>query len=75
METPVLLGTKRIRKWGHSHVISLPAEVRDALGVKMGDSITFRKVGRYVVMAVVRALTVAPLTEKEIRESREVLGV
>lgn len=75
MDTPILLGTKRIRKWGHSHVVSLPAEVREVLGVKMGDSITFRKVGRYVLIAVVRALGVAPLSEKEIQQSREALGV
>jgi antitoxin component of MazEF toxin-antitoxin module len=74
-ETPMLLSTKPIRKWGHSHVVTLPPEVRAVLGAKLGDQLTFRKVGRYVFLAVVHAFAVAPVSEEEFRQARAALGV
>lgn len=74
METPQLLSTKPVRKWGHSHVVSLDRPVREALDLKLGDQVTFRKVGRYVFLAVVRAFVVAPISEEERRLGRAVVG-
>jgi antitoxin component of MazEF toxin-antitoxin module len=73
-ETPQLLATKRVRRWGHSHVVTIPSEVRKALNVKAGDSIAFRKVGRYVFLAVVRAFAVAPVSEEEMRQAHAAIG-
>lgn len=74
-DTPQLLSTKPVRKWGHSHVVTLSKEVRQILGIKEGDQVTFRKVGRYVFIAVVHAFAVAPVSKEEIRQAREALGV
>jgi bifunctional DNA-binding transcriptional regulator/antitoxin component of YhaV-PrlF toxin-antitoxin module len=73
-ETPQLLSVKPVRKFGHSHVVTLPKEVRSALGIKLGDQITFRKIGRYVFIAVVHAFAVAPVSKEEFRQAREALG-
>jgi antitoxin component of MazEF toxin-antitoxin module len=75
METPQLLTIKPVRKWGHSYVVTLPKEVRSAMGVKAGDQITFRKIGRYFFIAVVHAFAVAPVTKEEMRQARAALGV
>jgi antitoxin component of MazEF toxin-antitoxin module len=74
-DTPQLLSIKPVRKWGHSHVVTLPKEVRSVMGIKEGDQITFRKIGRYVFIAVVHAFSVAPVSKEEIRLAREALGV
>lgn len=75
MATPQLLATNRIRKWGGSYVVSLTKEVRKALGVKDGDDVAFRKIGRYVVVAVVHAFAVAPVSSQEVKQARAALGV
>jgi antitoxin component of MazEF toxin-antitoxin module len=75
MEPPQLLATKPVRKWGHSHVVTLSKEVRSALKIKAGDQVTFRKVGRYVFIALVNPFMVAPISEGELRQAREALGV
>jgi hypothetical protein len=72
-DTPQLLSTKPIRKWGHSHVVSVSPEVRAALGVKLGDWIAFRKVGRYVVISILRAASVIPVSDAEVRQARAAL--
>ena len=74
-DTPLLLSTKLVRKIGHSHVVTLSKEVRAALNIKAGDQLTFRRVGRYVFIAVVRAFAVAPISKEEFRQAREALGV
>lgn len=73
-EIPQLLATKPVRKYGHSHVVTLPKEVRSVLKIKQGDQITFRLIGRYVFIAVVRAFAVAPVSKEEFRQAREALG-
>lgn len=75
MNTPQLLSTNRVRRWGGSYVVSLTKEVRQALGLTDGDTIAFRKVGRYVFVSVVRAFAVAPVTKEEIQQARAALGV
>lgn len=74
-DTPQLLSIKPVRKWGHSHVVTLSKEVRAVLGIKDGDQVTFRKVGRYVFIAVVHAFAVAPISKGELQQAREALGV
>jgi len=73
-ETPKLLATKPVRKWGHGYVVSVPKEVREALSCGVGDQIAFRKVGRYVFIAVVRAFAVAPVSEEEKRQAHAAIG-
>ena len=73
-DTPQLLSIKPVRRWGYSHVVTLSKEVRSALGIKGGEQICFRKVGRYVFIAVVNAFAVAPVTREEIRRAGEVQG-
>ena len=75
MDTPLLLSTKPVKRSGHSYVVSLSKEVRSALNVKQGEQLAFRKVGRYVFIAVVRAFAVAPVSKEEFRQAREALGV
>jgi antitoxin component of MazEF toxin-antitoxin module len=74
-ETPLLLSVKPVRKFGHSYVVTLSKEVRSALKIQLGDQVTFRKVGRYVFIAVVNAFAVAPISKEEFRQAREALGV
>ena len=74
-DTPLLLDTKPLRHWGGSYVVTLNKLVRDALGVKRGDQVAFRKFGRFVFLFVVRPELVAPITQKEIEHAREALGV
>ena len=73
-KTPQLLAIKPIRKWGHSSVVSVPKEVRQALGVLPGDQIAFRKIGRYVFILAVNAFQLAPVTKEEMAMAREALG-
>lgn len=73
-ETPRLLAVRPVRVWGHGHVVSLTREVREALGAQLGDQITFRKVGRYVFISVLRAATAIPISDSEFKEAREALG-
>lgn len=75
MATPQLLSTNRVRRWGGSYVVSLTKDVRAALGLSDGDTVAFRKVGRYVFVSVVRAFAVAPVSKEEIQQAREALGV
>jgi antitoxin component of MazEF toxin-antitoxin module len=72
--TPKLLATKPVRKWGHSHVISLSREVREVLKIEKGDQITFRQIGRFVVLAVLRPYEIIPISEEERRLQRVALG-
>jgi antitoxin component of MazEF toxin-antitoxin module len=73
-DTPLLLDQKPLRYWGGSYVVTLNKSVREALGVKVGDHVAFRKFGRFVFLFVIRPQVVAPITEKEIREARASLG-
>jgi antitoxin component of MazEF toxin-antitoxin module len=73
-DTPQILAVKPIRKWGHSQVVTVSKEVREALNVQAGDQIVFRKVGRYVFILAVRASLLAPVTKQEIAMAREALG-
>jgi antitoxin component of MazEF toxin-antitoxin module len=74
MNTPRLISTNRIRRWGGSYVVTLNKEVRQALGIGADDTIAFRKVGRFVFVSVVRAFAVAPISKEEIRQAHEALG-
>jgi antitoxin component of MazEF toxin-antitoxin module len=73
-ETPQLLSTKPVRRWGNSYVVTLSQEVRKALGIKLGDRVAFRKLGRYVVMGVERACQVIPVSSEEKRQAHEAIG-
>jgi antitoxin component of MazEF toxin-antitoxin module len=75
MDTPILLDQKPVRYWGGSYVVTLNKLVRDALGVRRGDHVAFRKFGRFVFLFVIRPQLVAPITEQEIQQARETLGV
>jgi len=72
---PQLLSIKPVRRWGHSHVVTLAKEVRLALNLEPGDQVVFRKIGRYVFIAVAKAFVLAPVTKAEIQKAREALGV
>lgn len=72
--TPQLLASARVRRWGGSHVVTIDRYVREALGLKAGDRVAFRKVGKYVVIALERACSVIPVSEEERRQARAVLG-
>src|SRR6266851_1148168 len=74
METPQILSIKPIRKWGHSQVVTVGREVRQALNVKPGDLIAFRKIGRYVFILAVNAVQLAPVTKQEMALAREAWG-
>jgi antitoxin component of MazEF toxin-antitoxin module len=74
LQTRQLLSLKDVRRWGNSTVVTLSKEVREALNAKVGDKLAFRKVGRFVLLVVVRAVTVCPITEEEIREGHAALG-
>lgn len=73
-DTPQLLSLKKARYWGGSHVVTLSKEVREAMGMERGDTIVFRKVGRYVFIAVAKAFALAPVTKEEIQKARATLG-
>jgi len=73
-ETPQILSIKPIRKWGHSQVVTVSKEVRQALCVQAGDQIVFRKIGRYVFILAVNAIQLAPVTKQEMALAREALG-
>lgn len=73
-DTPCLLASKPVRKWGNSYVLTLDKLVRQVLGVKAGDRVAFRKVGKYVVIALERAASVIPISEEEKRQARAALG-
>jgi antitoxin component of MazEF toxin-antitoxin module len=73
-ETPQILSIKPIRKWGHSHAVTVSKEVRDALNVKAGDKIAFRKFGRYVFILALNGALVAPVTKQEMAMARAALG-
>lgn len=74
-ETPQILSIKPIRKWGHSHAVTVDKEVRQALNIKAGDKIAFRKFGRYVFILAVNASRIAPVTKQEMAMAREALGL
>ncbi|HKM81526.1 MAG TPA: hypothetical protein VJY15_11260 [Candidatus Acidoferrum sp.] len=69
MDTPQLLAVKPVRKWGHSHVVTLSKEVRSLLKIKLGDQVTFRKYGPYVYLGAVRATVVAPIAKTEMPQA------
>ena len=73
-ETPQLLSVKMVREWGGSYVVTLTKQVREALKIKAGDQVGFRKIGRYVFIVPVRAFQVAPVTKEEMAMAREALG-
>ncbi len=73
-DTPQILSIKPIRKYGHSQVVTMDKEVRQALNVKPGDKIAFRKIGRYVFILAVNAIQIAPVTKQEMALAREALG-
>lgn len=73
MDTPQLLAVKPVRKWGHSHVVTLSKEVRSLLKIKLGDQVIFRKYGPYVFLGVVRGAVVAPMAKTELPQAHEAL--
>jgi antitoxin component of MazEF toxin-antitoxin module len=73
--TPQILAIKPIRKWGHSQVVTVSKEVREALKIQAGDHIVFRKIGRYVFILAAQAFQLAPVTKQEMALAREALGV
>ena len=73
--TPLLLDTKPVRFWGGSYVISLNKLVREALGLKRGDHVAFRRYGRFVFLAVVRPESVMPISKAEAEQARAALGL
>ena len=66
--------TSRVRRWGHAAVITLPKPIRVMLGCEVGDQIAFRKVGRVVVIAVIRPFQVIQVSEEEKRKAVEAVG-
>lgn len=66
--------TARVRKTGHAVVLSLPKPIRNLLGCEVGDEIAFRKVGRVVVISVIRAFQVIQISEEEKRKAVEAVG-
>ena len=44
-----------------------------ALGMEAGDTIVFRKIGRYVFIVAAKTFALAPVTKEEIRMAREAL--
>jgi antitoxin component of MazEF toxin-antitoxin module len=72
-DTPQILSVKPIRQWGHSRVVTVSKEVREALKVQPGDQIVFRKVGRYVFILAVNAGLLAPVTKQEMAMARAAL--
>jgi len=72
-QPPQLLSIKPIRRWGHSRIVTLSKEVREALKVDAGDQIVFRKVGRYVFILAAKAFQIAPVTSKEMAQARTAL--
>jgi antitoxin component of MazEF toxin-antitoxin module len=72
-ETPQLLSIKKARKWGSSHVVTLSKEVRVAMGLESGDTVVFRKIGRYVFIVAAKTFALAPVTKEEIRMARAAL--
>jgi antitoxin component of MazEF toxin-antitoxin module len=67
--------TVRVRRWGHSAVVALSKPIRNMLGAEVGDEIAFRKVGRVVVVSVIRAYQVIQVSEEEKRKAVEAVGV
>jgi antitoxin component of MazEF toxin-antitoxin module len=74
VDTPLLLDQKPVRCWGGSYVVTLNKLVRQALGVKPGDHVAFRKFGRFVFLFVIKPQLVAPITQDELARAREMLG-
>jgi antitoxin component of MazEF toxin-antitoxin module len=74
MDTPQLLSVKPVRKWGHSHVVTLSKEVRSLLKIKLGDQVIFRRYGPYVYIGVLRAAVVAPIAKTELAQVHAALG-
>jgi antitoxin component of MazEF toxin-antitoxin module len=60
---------------GNSFVIRLPKYLRTFLGVKEGDEVAFRKVGRVFLIAVIHPFSVIPVSDEEIRQAMKALGV
>jgi antitoxin component of MazEF toxin-antitoxin module len=73
-DTPKTFRTSRVRKTGHSVVVSLPVPIRNLLGCKVGDQIAFRRVGRVVVISVIRAYQVIQISDEEKRKAVEAVG-
>jgi hypothetical protein len=72
-DTPQVLSIKPVRHWGGSYVVTLVKEVREALKVKCGDQLVFRKVGRYVFVLAVNGSLLAPVTKEEMQMARAAL--
>lgn len=74
VEAPGIFRTSRVRRAGHAAVISLPKPIRKLLDAEIGDEIAFRKIGRYVVISVIRAFQVIQVSEEEKRKAVEAVG-
>lgn len=62
-------GVLRVRKWGKSTVMCIPAELRDFFAVVHRDLIAYRQVGRVIVLRRIRHGELVPLPgDKEQRE-------
>jgi hypothetical protein len=72
-EPQKLLSVRPVRMWGGGHVVSLEKVVREELGIRLGDQITFRKIGRYVFIAVVHVNETVPVSVEEVEVARVAL--
>ena len=66
---------ERVRRHGHSIIVTLHAPLRKMLGVQVGDHLAFRKLGRYVVISVIRPYQIVQFSEEEKRKAVESVGV
>lgn len=72
---PKTFFNRPVVKHGDSYVITLPKPLRKLIGCDVGDEISFRKVGRVVVISVLRAFQVIQVSEEEKRKAVEAVGV
>lgn len=74
MTPPILLATSRVRRHGGSNVVTLTKRVREALDVKLGDFVVFRRYGRSVFLSVIRDRAVGQALKAEREQARSSVG-
>lgn len=74
MALPILLATSRVRKFGGGVVVTLTKRVREALGVKLGDFVIFRRYGKSVFMSVIPERVVPSALKTEREQARSSVG-
>lgn len=55
-------------------MIRLNKPLRAFLGVKEGDEVAIRKVGRVFLIAVIHPFSVIPVSDEEVRQAVKALG-